>query len=112
MLGISPNFQQNFQITLSQPAPGEIVLTGTGQNTPAQFQVELAAITYTDTSHYFPAGICKRPLRSLSAAVRTARRRHQDLHDLAGEHQSNGHHDHRHRSRTQSFPEPNWSIRE
>jgi hypothetical protein len=56
VLALSSSFQQNFHISVTQPVPGEIVLTGTSQTTAAQYQVELANLTYTDTSHYFPAG--------------------------------------------------------
>jgi hypothetical protein len=54
VLGLSSQFGQNFGITLSYPLPGEVVLTGTSQTTPTQYQLELDAITYTNTSHYLP----------------------------------------------------------
>jgi hypothetical protein len=53
VLALSSQFQQNYHITLSTPAPGEIVLTGTSQTTPVEYQLELDAITYTNTNHYF-----------------------------------------------------------
>jgi hypothetical protein len=55
VLGLSNQFGQNYGISLSYPVPGEVVLTGTSQTTPVQYQLELDAITYTNTSHYFPS---------------------------------------------------------